>query len=217
MAMNSNLSKIPGLHLVNWRGILSILTMHDTFKKAPFWACLSISIIFAVCSGVFTQNTFIFLQALSEITINVFPNLLGFSLGGYAIVVGFSNTELIKRSSKTDKHSIYQIVSAIFALIILCQVFTLLICFVVTWCIKIDLTKLCGYYVLTAATIINAIFLFLLTFGVLYSLIMGYFIVINLFTLSQLNNQFYTLEKVKEDNNKKPPTAPQQSLPSGGN
>jgi hypothetical protein len=137
--------------------------------------------------------------SLTDLITNVFPDMLGFSLGGYAIVVGFSNAELIKRSTRMDQYSIYQVISAIFSLIILCQLFTLLIGFITSWAINSKVGEAYDFFLPVLAALTNGILLLILSFGATYSLAMSSYIVLNLFTLSQQNNEFYTLEKFEEE------------------
>ena len=121
-------SQIKDLNKDGWRGIQKILFKRGTLKKLPFIFSLILSLLFISFLLIFDfPKLYDHLKVTSELILSFFPNLLGFSLGGYALVVGFSNLELIKRATKVDGHSIYQILNAIFALCIIFQVFTTLL------------------------------------------------------------------------------------------
>jgi hypothetical protein len=192
---------IKDYHKTSLKGILFILKKRKTFRKWPFVISLMLSL--AICILVAMINpleSFHVLQVTSDLIMAVFPNLLGFSLGGYAIVVGFSNTELLKRNARVDKYSIYQLLSSIFSISILFQIFTTILCFFITLVIKVDITTITKLYIPTLAYMINLFFLMLLIFGSIYSLLLTPYIVTNLFTLSQLNNLFFTLQKLESEN-----------------
>jgi hypothetical protein len=120
-------------------------------------------------------------------------------LGGYALVVGFSNTELIKAGTTTEKHSVYQILNAIFSLCIILQVIVTLSAFLVSWIIRVNLFELTTEPIGIFGDIINSILILILIFTSIYSLALTPYLIINLFTLSQLNNSFLTIQKIVED------------------
>ncbi len=190
-------------HQTSWRGIKAILQFRGTFKKWPF--IISIAIAFALSLSIMIfipKKSFEVLHNTTDIVITVFPSLLGFSLGGFAIVVGFSNVELIKRGSKVNKYSVYQHLNAIFAINIVFQIFTTILAFVIIWIIKLDLNSIFKISINILGFIANGFCLFLLLLGSLYSLALTPYIVTNLFTLSQINNMFFTIQKYNEDQQK---------------
>lgn len=198
---------IEKLHIVGRKGATDILIKHGTFKKLPFFLCLLISLTMSIILLASNSNTFNVLRISADIIKSVFPGLLGFSLGGYAIAVGFSNTDLIKESTGTTKHNIYQILSAIFALSIFVQAITTIVGVIIYWCVNVNINSALHVPIsFLLSQIINSIILFFLFFTSLYSLVLIPYVVINLFTLSQLNSLYYTVEKLKADN--KPPTEP---------
>jgi hypothetical protein len=192
--------KIKKLHEVNLKGIFDVLIQKRTFRKWPFFIAILIGLSTCVWLLIVSADLTKVLNSTSALIQTVFPGLLGFSLGGYAIVVGFSNADLIKQSTKTDKHNIYQILSGIFALSILIQVVATIIGIIVYWCLNIDV---CSVFKIHSppllADIVNSLLLFILFSSSLYSLILIPYVVTNLFTLSQLNSLYYTVIKAKED------------------
>src|SRR5437016_2877310 len=107
MSESIDTKKIKKLHDVGLKGVLSIVFKHRTFKKFPFIISIILSVGFCILIAFQKENkSFEVLQITSALITTVFPALLGFSLGGYAIAVGFSNTDLIKNSTETTKHSV---------------------------------------------------------------------------------------------------------------
>ena len=203
--MNDDEKRLKALHVFGLKGIINVLKKKGTFKKWPLKTASFTSVALAVLIAFFlTDKAFEILKNTADIIMSFFPNLLGFSLGGYALVVGFGNTALIKSATKTDKHSTYQILNAIFSLSIFMQVFTTIICFITVWLIKIDVTSLTGLYIKPLADLINAVVFFLLLFGSLYSILLTPYVITNLFTFSQMNNLFLTVEKIRDDKGKLP-------------
>lgn len=200
--MNDVANEIRKHHKVGLKGIWDILLKKGTFKKFPFW--LSIFLSAGICVSLIClspENSFRYLKDSTELILSFFPSLLGFSLGGYALVVGFSNLDLIKAGAKPEKHSVYQILNAVFSLCIFLQVMTTLLSFVVSWIIKVNLFDLTTLQTGIVGNVTNSIVLLFMVFSSIYSLLLTPYVVTNLFTLSQVNSSYLTIQKVKEDKN----------------
>jgi hypothetical protein len=200
---NHNKKLVEGLYKTSWRGLYFILKERRTFRKLPFILSLMLSILISLTSAIlFPEKTYNILIQTADLAFSFFPGLLGFSLGGYAVAVGFTNTELIKLSAKRDEPSIYQLLNVVFASAIIIQVFTTLIAFIVTWTIRVNISDYIPVSSTILATTINTIILFLLLLGIIYSLIISIYVVLNLWSISQLNNSYYSAQKFKEENAK---------------
>lgn len=81
------------------------------------------------------EDTFVLLEDIIEITLNLLPNLLGFCIGGYALIIGMGNIEALKKMSspmkKRENLSFFQILSSIFAGSLVLQCITLLLSFII--------------------------------------------------------------------------------------
>lgn len=195
----NDLVKIGELHEHSWGGLWQIIKVRSLYKKKPFLASLGIGVLAALALAFKPASSFTALQSLTDLTTSVFPNLLGFSLGGYAIIVGFSNGDLMKRASKKNKHSLFQVLSGVFATVVLVQVLTVVVAFLLSWLIKLDLNVLLGLKQTVYGRITNLVILAVLLALGLYSLALMPYVVINIFSLSQTNNSFYTIEQYKEE------------------
>jgi hypothetical protein len=206
--MSKPQKNIKELHLFGFSGILDILKIKGTFKKFPFYLSIFLSLTIVIFIAFnYSIKLYDFVEETSKLLLSFFPNLLGFSLGGYALVVGFSNTDLIKKGSETKKHSLYQILNAIFSLSIIFQVFTTILCFSIVWFVDVASKHINLINVELFSSIINALLLFMLLFGSFYSLFLTPYVITNLFTLSQLNNLHLTIENLKDENDKSEPSS----------
>lgn len=190
-------------HKASFKGIYDVVRERKTLRKFPFVFSAVASFVFIVLIVCFfSDQSYAILKVTAETVFSLFPNLLGFSLGGFAIVVGFSNTDLIKRGSSAQKYSIYQILNAIFATSILFQIIATVFAFFVTWVVKLELHGLVPYYNEIGAVIINSILLLFIIFSASYSLFLTPFLVANLFSLSQVHSMFLTVERINDINKK---------------
>jgi hypothetical protein len=165
--------KIFSNHQKGSGGMFAILFKHGTFKKWPLIVSTISSFIPCLLILIFKGDiSFSILSSTAELTMTVFPCLLGFSLAGYAIVVGYSNIDLIKASTTPQKHNPYQILSAIFGISLLMQVITTILGFLITMIVRVDIAKIFKIGFGTVGNIINAISLFALLLFSFYSLIL---------------------------------------------
>jgi len=115
--------------LLSIKGIFIIYHPKNFVRTFPFVAALLIAIIYAVFTLVYHLDQEKILAYILEKYLNVFPNMLGFSLGGYAIIVGFGNTNFLKRialSADENEFSMFETLSAIFAFNLISQAVVLL-------------------------------------------------------------------------------------------
>lgn len=203
-------NRIRNLHEVSWRGLWNMLLARRVFLKYPFIISIAITLIVSIflsCKGF--ENSYNLIKQTCELTLSFFPNLLGFTLGGFAIVVGFSNAELLKEGTSIEEHSSYQILNATFSYSILIQIVVTLLSFLIKWGIETDLATIltCENKLLCEVT--NFILLTIILFCSLFTLLIIPIIIINLFTFSQVNNSYYTIregerleKEFDEENNK---------------
>lgn len=129
---------------------------------------------------------------LIEVLLSVIPNLLGFLLGGYAALIGFSNTDFVKmtmRANPESKHGVsyYQSLNSTFAGSIL----TLVYCLIVT-----VLFRLFSYVHLSPHSwwaqvtlqfkLLNLVAILLLAFGLLRALWFLLEVVMHIFNFAQV-------------------------------
>ena len=123
---------------------------------------------------------------LIEITVDlvnsIIPSLLGFVLGGYAMLIGFSNVSIIAVKIN-DKITLYQKISTVFSMSLIMQIFLLLFSFAIKLIIKASISVLP-----ILADVTNIICIIFLFYGLIYITLMIKDLVINIFNLSQYQN-----------------------------
>ncbi len=187
---------IKQLHKTGFKGMFLIIMARKVFKKLPFLASLIISIIVVILIFIFQCNrTYVLLDNSAKMVLEIFPNLLGFSFGAFSLIVGFSNSDFLKKGTKLKSHSLYQFLTASFAYALIVQVLVLFLSFIIHWVIRNDMSISLPE---SFSILINEIYLFLVIFLALYALLLIPYVIINLFTLSQVNHLFLTLENYKE-------------------
>ena len=195
-----DIDKIKFHHRTSIGGLMMIFKLREFYKKWPFGLSLCLSATISLLYFFICPNkSFNALKDFTDLNILVFPCLLGFSLAGYTIVVGFPNIDLIKFTADVEDLSLYQTLSGFFAIAILLQIITTVSTFVISWLVKMDLNSIVAFHNVRLGNGINIFVLFGLVFFTLYSLLLTPFIVINLFSLSQANNGYLTIKKAKEE------------------
>lgn len=141
------------------------------------------------------EDTFILLEDIIEITLNLLPNLLGFCIGGYALIIGIGNMDALKKMSspmeKRDYLSFFQILSSIFAGSLVLQCITLLLSFIINILLKLRLPA----YSNQIAIIVNSLTVIIVLFFSVLSVVLLYYTVINLFNYGQSMHFLIRLEK----------------------
>ena len=141
--ISQTVNNIKDFHTVSWKGIKKIILKRKTFRKKPFICSIVTTFLICLLIAIYkNEHSYYLLKDITELVVSIFPNLLGFSLGGYAIVVGFSNNELIKNATKIGEYSVFQQLSAIFAMTVLFQIITVAIALIITCFIEFESNKI---------------------------------------------------------------------------
>jgi hypothetical protein len=193
------INSISEHHKPSFNGLISIVKTRKPFRKTPFLLSAILSTFFLVVFICNPNKSFVALEKISDIAAVCFPALLGFSLAGYTMVVGFPNNELLEEDSDPNNYTLYQVLSSFFALNIILQVIAMSIGFCVSWLISINITELLGHSFSCIYNVINILVAVVLLFVSLYTMCLTPFIAINLFSLSQVNSAFFTVKKLKRE------------------
>ena len=182
---------------------LMIIYPKDKFLKG---ALLPTLLTLGICLLVILEEVSMqaFLQQIVESTVSILPNLLGFLLGGYTILIGFGNTNLLKANTRLAPNrsiSLFQMLSSIFALTIYLQALALGIAVVAHFTLRIPLTPKPGLslYLYEAAPVVNGIVAPLLLFLLLYSVSSLRDMVINVFGFAQQYHLALTEERMMNE------------------
>jgi hypothetical protein len=153
------------------------------FLKGAFLPFIISVVVLLFTLRFSTSSILELIELVVDLIVTIIPSLLGFVLGGYAILIGISNIAIV--SVKIDSNlTLYQKISTVFSISLIMQLFLLVFAFIVKFVLKSNVPV----YSTILADSINYITLILLFFGFVYVNIMIKDLVINIFNLSQYQN-----------------------------
>lgn len=174
-------------------------------KSVPLWSSITISLIILLI--IFNYNID-YLQILNHCvncSMSILPNILGFNLGGYVLLIGLNNEKVLNEIVTNDDegYSLFQHTSSIFAWSVFIQSITLILSFIISTIINMNIVT--NNYL--TANIINITTLTILLILLIYSIILISRIILNVFSFSQNMHANICLNKHEESindiNNKK--------------
>lgn len=130
-----------------------------------------------------------------------FPCIIGFVLTGYAVLISFSNSELMKKMTQTKQgdHTYFEIVNSIFAIVLAIVVVTYIIGCFIGYVIKLGIV---WRYTFLSCESFNTIVLFAFLFLFYYSIFALIDVIINIYNIGQIANTVAITDmKSKEEGN----------------
>lgn len=156
------------------------------FKSADFWLTV---LIWGLCIGKWTTSSW------ASNPISVLPNLLGFTLGGFAIFLGFGSESFKEQIADPDeKQAPYMSVSAAFLMVVFVQVFSLLYA-LVGEALMVDTPGFLKCVEPIIKGYLNPIFWGIGYFFFLYSIVLSLRAAMRIFRLSRWYNAFIVSEQ----------------------
>ncbi|SHL67573.1 hypothetical protein SAMN05444266_104362 [Chitinophaga jiangningensis] len=197
-------SILKASHKPGLKGILRIQSWDKFRKKLPFQLSVIGTIFSAALFYYSPKSYYEILSFLLQLTLSILPNLLGFSLGGYALIIGFGNSSMIKEMTKKLEHencSLFQKLSAIFAFGLVLQIISLTNSIFINIAYNLNLSVFdkftCSKNIYP---IINFLACILLIFPFYWALFIVPYIVTNIFSFGQVYHMFLTIDRIKDDN-----------------
>ena len=141
------------------------------------------------------------IETVSNLITSAFPSIIGFVLTGYALIIGFSSSEIISYLAKDrngKKHSLFQIVNSTFAIVMGAIIGTFLYG---AFCQFIQKAQV-PFIFSKGTDFFNYLVLFLLLFCFYYCICSLLDIAVNIFNLGQFANTL-AKRKYQENENKK--------------
>lgn len=158
-----------------------MLKSHATIYSLIFSLILCVT-IWITGDYVTYYNTLI---KLTDVALSLFPNFLGFCIGGYALIIGASNIEVLKKMSKplpNGSHlSFFQVLSSIFAASLIIQCVTLFFAYILHILVNMQLDAISD----DIGVVTNLFLIFILVFLTSMSILLLYYTVINIFNFGQ--------------------------------
>jgi len=130
------------------------------------------------------------------------PCILGFTIAGYSLVVGFVQSNMLNKisePSKDSKFSLYQTMSSKFAINVILQGIALIIAYLYHFIIYFDNNSKINIRPSGCLLcLINVCGMAIIAFWFTISVLLVIQIVVNIFNFSQLHHYFVNIEKVRE-------------------
>ncbi|WP_158795881.1 hypothetical protein [Pedobacter sp. L105] len=172
----------------------------DVFFKVSLW----LTVILFLGSVLSHLSAYLLIQHIIGSITSIIPNLLGFSLGAYILIVGFGSTEIlavITRPLKGQQNfSLYQKLNSVFGITVIFQIFTLLFAFVVSFIDEllpvIYTNKSSVLYFVCGG--VNLVVLFIFIFSIIYCLLMLINIIKQVFIFAQTIHFIVYLDESKK-------------------
>jgi len=204
MITEQQIKELEQRHLAGFKGIWRNYTKDKLYKGLKY--PVIVSLIFTLFFAIFNEDIFEIIKNLASLTLSVIPNLLGFLLGGYAIIIGFGNVDLLKSTTRTSENkpvSLFQAMSSIFAFCILAQAGSLIIATIYSLFTSLNLNNIeCLNVLIPYYRTFNIFWLFLMIFALLYSIFLLPVMLINVFNFAQAYHLRLTIERIKEEQKK---------------
>lgn len=198
MEVDKIIEDIKRKHKGGFNTLLMIYLKHKRLLKSlQLWLAVGFSIIFLLLS-LFCLNGKVSIIELMAVVVNnvlsIMPTILGFSLTGYVLFIGFGNSNFMKNVTEQNDegYSFFQHFSSIFAWCVLVQSITLILSFVVSFFIGLNIQY-------ENALIVNYAVLYIVLLSMFYSLFLIVRFVLNMFQFSQEVQFYYTENKLKKE------------------
>lgn len=172
-------------YLLGYKGILNRYTVKRNLILWPSWMIALLSIGVSIYLFFFKENKQIedLLNKVVDVLLGSLPDLLGFCIGGYAILVAMNNLEkmpaVLKKQEKSDL-SYYVNLSADFAMTLLIMSILLLCAFLMRFIIDLEIPAIND----TVGKIVNLSVLSMLLWAGVLVIIMIMGTVANIFSTS---------------------------------
>jgi hypothetical protein len=200
-----DLEKIKLRHSGSLTTLWAIYESDGGFYKDFFFKASWLLSILIFLSSLFSPATsYSLMISIATQIVGVIPNLLGFSLGAYILVVGFGSSEILSVITTPipgqQNFSLYQKLNAIFAVTVIFEIFTLIVSFIIVFLDKVlpiitisdtSVWKIAFFFM-------NSFWLLILVFSAVYCLLMLINIVKQIFIFAQtIHFTIYIAEKKK--------------------
>jgi len=198
MEINDRIEDIKRKHKGDFRTLWAIYSKHKRFVKSlQLWFAIGFATIFFFISFFYIdnpENMVCIIKTVVNKTLAIMPTILGFSLTGYVLFIGFGSSDFLENITEQNDlgYSFFQHFSSIFAWCVLIQSITLIVSFIISF--TIDLNIQCKY-----ALVINSISLFVTLILIFYSLFLILRFVLNMFHFSQEVQYNYTEKRLIEE------------------
>lgn len=207
--MSENNEELKKAHPMSLKGVFNQYAVSKIIRSGGTLVSLiiTIAIVIGICCRYHTINDYYnMLIRITNTVLSLLPNILGFCIGGYALIIGACSTDTIKKMStpysKKHNYSLYQILSSVFAATLIIQCFTLVVAYIVHFCLLLEFST----NNVSIGIVLNIVVIFVLLFLSCLSISLLYYTIINIFNLGQtmhfcvrLDNETQTKTEKKDN------------------
>lgn len=202
--MDETNEKIKQAHPMSRKGIFNQYTITKIlFSRGTLISLIAtLVIIVGICfrNNMIINEYYNTLLNITDIILSLLPSILGFCIGGYALIIGACSTDVIKKMSDPQKHdlSLFQILSSVFAATLIIQCFTLVIAYIVRLCLLLEI----GTNSVIIGVVVDVGMILILLFLSCISLSLLYYTIVNIFNMGQTMHFCIRLDVEKENKDK---------------
>lgn len=192
---NMKKKQVSTINSIGFSGIWKNYPFKNLIKSLKYPSIISLSLF--ILQLFSKKNVDDQILNLSELIITIIPNVLGFILTGYALIIGLTGTDTIIKMSKdkeANKSSLFQIVNSTFAFVLIALTCIAIFGFVINYIVKADLFIL--NFPNWMADYTNYLIFFLLALSIVYTLFAIKDIVLNVFNFGQF---VHSINKNKDE------------------
>lgn len=189
-------------HPVSLKGIFNKYTVSKIIFSRGTLISLIITLVIIVgvcCRNDTSVNEYYnTLLHITDVILSLLPSILGFCIGGYALIIGACSTDTIKKMSDPQEHglSFFQILSSVFAATLIIQCFTLVFAYLIHFCLLLEI----GTDSVIVGVAVNVSMILILLFLSCISLSLLYYTIVNIFNMGQT---MHFCVRLDEENKKK--------------
>lgn len=202
------IAKLCKRHVGDLKTLWRVYNVEKEFYRAPYVkTTVLFSLLIILLVGISNCTFFLVITKVTNIALAILPNLLGFNLGAYILVVGFGSTDILKDITEPlenkGQFSLYQQLNGILGVSVIFQIFALILFFFVSIIIELSFTVFFPNLFYIA---FNVISLLVLLIGIFYSIFLLVSVVKHVFLFSQTIHFVTTVNKIEEEEVKKKKT-----------
>lgn len=208
----SDSNEFEKLHVFGLDGLFKVYGKFTVLKKLAFYLSLIPSLFLSLVYFFVIEPSDLGLSLITKILdagFGIISSLIGLSLAGLVLIVSFGNISLLKslvvtniknakRNNKVVGFSSYQTLIAKFTYAVFVQCVTLLFYFFVYIFVNFEIGLSCSYCVFY----LNLFTFSFILFFLVYSIVLLAHMIINIFTIAQMNHMVIFKEVIDEELNK---------------
>src|SRR5688572_18787831 len=133
MSTNNFAEQYKKIHKGNFKTLMSIYWSNKpVYYSIYFWVAIILTLVINIFVFVIGSSFMSNIEFFSDKMTSIMPNILGFNLGGYVLLIGLNSQSILDEITEPigdNKYSLFQKKSAVFAFSIIIQAASILLGF----------------------------------------------------------------------------------------